>query len=218
MRMLEEKVNSKLSLYRKIILDNDGVIICPTDTVYGFFASSVSDIATQKIFNIKKRSLEKKLIVNVSSVEILKRYVYISDIADVLIKKFWPGKLSIIFNLTDFGLKHISYFITGNSGSICVRIPNHQQALELLDSVKIPLISTSVNLSGETPLNIYSDIVNSFKNKVDLILQNDLYSSATSMPSTIIDARRESSISIIRLGAISKEEIEDSINCCVKIV
>ena len=217
MRMSDRKVNNKFALYRKIIFD-DGVIICPTDTVYGFFASSISDIAAQKVFNLKKRDLSKKLIVNVASIEVLKKYIKTNDIESLLINKFWPGQLSIIFNLSNFGYNRISHLVTGDDKSICVRIPNHPQTLELLEAVGIPLISTSVNLSGNTPINEYSDIVNSFKDNVDLILPNNFNLSNFTLPSTIIDARSEKDIKIMRVGSVSKIDIENTINCHVKIL
>ena len=217
MRMSDRKVNNKFALYRKIIFD-DGVIICPTDTVYGFFASSISDIAAQKVFNLKKRDLSKKLIVNVASIEVLKKYIKTNDIESLLINKFWPGQLSIIFNLGNFGYNRISHLVTGDDKSICVRIPNHPQTLELLEAVGIPLISTSVNLSGNTPINEYSDIVNSFKDNVDLILPNNFNLSNFTLPSTIIDARSEKDIKIMRVGSVSKIDIENTINCHVKIL
>lgn len=216
MRMSDRKVNNNFALYRKIIFD-DGVIICPTDTVYGFFASSISDIAAQKVFNLKKRDLSKKLIVNVASIEVLKKYIKINDIESLLINKFWPGQLSIIFNLSNFGYNRISHLVTGDDKSICVRIPNHPQTLELLEAVGIPLISTSVNLSGNTPINEYSDIVNSFKDNVDLILPNNFNLSNFTLPSTIIDARSEKDIKIMRVGSVSKIDIENTINCHVEI-
>lgn len=216
MRMSDRKVNNNFALYRKIIFD-DGVIICPTDTVYGFFASSISDIAAQKVFNLKKRDLSKKLIVNVASIEVLKKYIKINDIESLLINKFWPGQLSIIFNLSNFGYNRISHLVTGDDKSICVRIPNHLQTLELLEAVGIPLISTSVNLSGNTPINEYSDIVNSFKDNVDLILPNNFNLSNFTLPSTIIDARSEKDIKIMRVGSVSKIDIENTINCHVEI-
>ncbi len=216
MRMSDRKVNNKFALYRKIIFD-DGVIICPTDTVYGFFASSISDIAAQKVFNLKKRDLSKKLIVNVASIEVLKKYIKTNDIESLLINKFWPGQLSIIFNLSNFGYNRISHLVTGDDKSICVRIPNHPQTLELLEAVGIPLISTSVNLSGNTPINEYSDIVNSFKDNVDLILPNNFNLSNFTLPSTIIDARSEKDIKIMRVGSVSKIDIENTINCHVEI-
>jgi len=217
MRMSDRKVNNNFALYRKIIFD-DGVIICPTDTVYGFFASSISDIAAQKVFNLKKRDLSKKLIVNVASIEVLKKYIKTNDIESLLINKFWPGQLSIIFNLSNFGYNRISHLVTGDDKSICVRIPNHPQILELLEAVGIPLISTSVNLSGNTPINEYSDIVNSFKDNVDLILPNNFNLSNFTLPSTIIDARSEKDIKIMRVGSVSKIDIENTINCHVKIL
>ncbi len=216
MLMLHVKVNDKL--YYKNILLNDGVIACPTDTVYGFFSSALSDKASKKIFSIKKRDLSKKLIVNVSDINVLSEYVYINDIDKILINNFWPGALSIIFNLNDFGNTHISKFVSGNDRSICVRIPNHPQTLELLQSVNIPLISTSVNLSGEDPINCYSDIVKYFTDKVDLIISDDYQNiNSTRVPSTIIDARG-GDIKIIRNGLIKIKDIENCINQHAKII
>ena len=162
--------------------------------------------------------MSKKLIVNVASIEVLKKYIKTNDIESLLINKFWPGQLSIIFNLSNFGYNRISHLVTGDDKSICVRIPNHPQILELLEAVGIPLISTSVNLSGNTPINEYSDIVNSFKDNVDLILPNNFNLSNFTLPSTIIDARSEKDIKIMRVGSVSKIDIENTINCHVKIL
>ena len=107
-------------------LEKGNLVITPTDTVYGILAKSSDDRVVNKVFEAKQRALNKSLIVLVNGIDMLKRVVKeITPLQQELINKYWPGKLTIIFDKNDT----IS-------------------DLEILGRVNEPLISTSANISN----------------------------------------------------------------------
>lgn len=202
-------------LCKKILL-NGGVIACPTDTVYGLFADASNDLAVKRIFDIKQRNLSKKLILNSSSYDLVKKYVYFNDLSDKLVKNFWPGALSILFKLNDFGKENISKLVYSDDFNIAFRVPNNKYALKILSDMNVPLVSTSVNISGSDALNDYKSIYNSFGDKIDYIVENDdLQSDAIS--STLCSVVDVNNPEILRIGKISQFDIERVLKVKVRV-
>ena len=154
------------------ILSNGGVVICPTDTVYGFLADVSNKKAVDKIFKLKKRPRSKPLPVFVKDIKMAKSVAFIDQKQEEIIKKFWPGK-------TTFVLKK------KNKGTIALRFPKHKFLNDLLKKINKPLAQTSVNISGQPALNNIKEIINQFGDKVDLII--DVSNLPKRKPSSIID-------------------------------
>ena len=126
-------------------LEKGNLVITPTDTVYGILAKSSDDRVVNKVFEAKQRALNKSLIVLVNGIDMLKRVVKeITPLQQELINKYWPGKLTIIFDKSD----NISDLVTGGRNTIAVRYPDNKDLLEILGRVNEPLISTSANISN----------------------------------------------------------------------
>lgn len=154
------------------ILQNGGVIIYPTDTIYGFGSSYKNEIGTEKIFTIKGRDDKKALILLASSVEMVLDYILPPNfIAKSLMQKFWPGPVTLIFK-------------TQNE-NLAFRVPQNNFCIELIKFLGSPITSTSVNRNGKEPITKIENIIEEFSNEVDLIIDGGLL--ATTTPSTIID-------------------------------
>lgn len=138
------------------------LIIFPTDTVYGIGCHIFDLENIDKIYKIKKRSKDKPLACLCSSLEQIESIAYTDDKIKKIIDKFLPGPLTLILKSKEDVIEKIGYKTIG------VRIPNNITALEILNNIG-PMLTTSVNDSGEVPMNEYEDIVNKYNNVVDEI-------------------------------------------------
>ena len=174
---------------------NGKIIAFPTDTVFGVGAIINDNIGINKIYELKKRDAKKPLAILASSIEDILPYVEITNDKIVeIMNKYWPGALTIVFKKSSL----VSSQITNGLDTIAFRIPNSEIAISILKQTG-PLATTSVNYSGEAPINNYQEINNIFNDKIDYIVSENVISSNIS--STIIDAT-STDIKVIRSGQI----------------
>lgn len=178
------------------------VIIFPTDTVYGIGTPIFDLEGIKRIYEIKNRPKDKPLACLCANINQIKSIAYTTELADKLIIKFLPGALTIILKTKDEVKAKIGYETIG------VRIPNNPKALSILIE-NGPMLTTSVNSSGDVPLNEYNQIVDEYSDLVDEIYPTTTESSNIS--STIISIM-DNEIKIIREGQISLKQIEEAIN------
>ena len=151
--------NIKQNLFSK------NLSILPTDTIYGLCALSTCQNSIEKIYTIKKRDINKNLVLFPESIDSIKNYAKINNISEKLIEKFLPGRLTLILPSNE---KLINPY---NQKTIGIRIPNHEFMLKLLKELKKPIFATSVNISGEIPINDHSTLEGfSNKHKIQCIL------------------------------------------------
>lgn len=186
------------------IINNDGVVIMPTDTIYGIVAKATNEDVIKKIYSLKKRDDRKPMLILVSDQEMLKKYVVsINEIEQSLIDSLWPGPLTIIFDK-----KNISNLLTGGLNTVGIRIPDNKDLLDIINDVGVPLLSTSVNLSGEKSATCVSNINKSMLDNVDFVYDNG---ECNDVPSTIVRVV-DGEVKILREGVVSKEKIESLFN------
>jgi len=180
------------------IINQGGIAVFPTDTVYGIGCNPYNKNSVRKIYEIKSRNILKPFPVLVYSKDIAKRIVFFDKIAEKIVERFWPGPLTIILKLTDENLKK-SLNLTDK---IAVRVPNHKCTLELLKKCNF-LVGTSANISGHSS---FTNPDECFKNiqEYDVFVDGGIISSKAE--STIIEIENEE-IKIIREGSLSHEEI-----------
>lgn len=189
-------VDKKILKEIKSVLDSDGLIIFPTDTVYGIACNSFSDVALKKLFYSKNRNFNKPINVLTDSISKIDLVVYnISHIEQELMNKYFPGNLTIIFNKK----KNVSDILTANKDTIGVRIPNNEIALKILSEYPYPLAVTSVNISGKKCGTCLNDFIDEFKDKVDIIIDGGITSD---MPSTIVRVDNNN-INVLRQGSLN---------------
>ena len=177
------------------VLDNDGLIIFPTDTVYGIACNSYSDKAIKRLYKAKKRDFNKPISVLTDSISKIDLMVdNINEKEKELMNKYFPGNLTIIFNKKE----HVSDLLTSNSPTIGVRIPNNKVALKILSSYPYPLATTSANISGEDNGTEINDFIDEFKDTVDIIIDGG---KTTDIPSTIVRVEN-SEIKVLRDGSL----------------
>ena len=185
------------------ILNQNGVVAFPTETVYGLGAKIDSDEALKKIFSTKERPFFDPLIVHVDTTDKAKAcFKHWNPVADCLAQNFWPGPLTIVMEKSDL----ISDVITSGLPSVGVRIPHHPVALELLQKIKIPLAAPSANKFGKTSPTSAAHVKKEFLETV-YVLESDI-PCQIGIESTVLLVRKNLEISILRLGLIVKSEIE----------
>ena len=180
------------------IIENGGIIVFPTDTVYGIGCNPYDANAVKKIYQIKSREKIKSLPVLASSIEIVKQITIIDEFTEKIIKKYWPGPLTLILKLKDKNLKKSLEL----EDKIAVRIPNSECTLKLLNKCNL-LVGTSANISGESSFTNPQECMKNVKN-YDVFVDGGTITSKGE--STIIEIENEK-IHIIREGALKKEDI-----------
>ena len=180
------------------IIENGGVIIFPTDTVYGIGCNPYNANAVKKIYEIKSREKIKSLPVLASSIEIVKQISIIDEFTEKIIKKYWPGPLTLILKLKDKNLKESLNL----EDKIAVRIPNSVCTLKLLNKCNL-LVGTSANISGDSSFTDPQECMKNVKN-YDIFVDGGTITSKGE--STIIEIENEK-IHVIREGALKKEDI-----------
>ncbi|MGL4905047.1 MAG: L-threonylcarbamoyladenylate synthase [Cetobacterium sp.] len=192
----------------KKILNEDGIIIYPTDTVYGVGAKIDSLKGLKKIYDAKERAFSSPLIALLSKVEYLETISNVDkktkQIVDKLANKFWPGALTIILNKKD----NVPDIMVSSGQTIGIRIPALKLAQEIIESVGGILATTSANISGEKTPKSYEELDSNFKNRADIVIAGG--KSMLGIESTILDLTTDTPL-IIREGAIKKIEIEEII-------
>lgn len=171
------------------------IIAFSTDTVFGVGAIISDTRAIDKIYRLKNRDYSKPLAILAATIDDILPYV--KDVSEEVLNimyNYWPGALTIIFKKSQL----VDKIITNGLDTIAFRIPNSKNALEVLKKFG-PLATTSVNISGQVPLNNYEEIAQVFGTQIDYIVCKNENSSNIS--STIIDATNEK-IKIIREGEV----------------
>ena len=177
----------------------DGRIIAfPTDTVYGIGCNPYNINAVKKIYEIKSRDKIKSLPVLAYSLDIVKEITCIDPFTEKIIKKYWPGPLTLILKLTDEKLKKSLKL----DKKIAVRIPDSKCTLKLLEKSGL-LVGTSANISGNPPFTNPIECLKNIKN-YDIFLNGGIITSKGE--STIIEIENEK-IKMIREGILKIKDI-----------
>ena len=189
---LEEAVRS---------LNSGGVVVFPTDTLYGLGADVFSLAALQRIFSIKGRRADLALPVLVAGLDQVEAVAQpMSAQAQRLAERFWPGPLTLVMRRSP----DLPGLVTGGADTVAVRMPGHPVPLELARRLERPITGTSANRSGQPDLLDLSALENQLGNLVDHIIQTGPVPAGTA--STIVNVTGDTP-QLLRGGAISLEEI-----------
>ena len=195
------KVNCDNNGIKKVveIFKNGGVIVFPTDTVYGIGCDPYNENAVKKIYEIKSRDKIKSLPVLAYSIDIVKQIVMIDKLTEKIVEKYWPGPLTLILKLKDQKLKKSLNL----EEKIAIRIPNSECTLKLLKECNL-LVGTSANVSGDSSFTDPQKCIENLKNYDAFVDGGTITSKGES---TIIEIENEK-IHVIREGALKKEDIK----------
>lgn len=187
------KKNELLKLTKEDLCNK---IVCfPTDTVYGVGCLMNDEVGVNKIYALKQRDKNKPLAILAYNIEQILPYIEKpSEEVMALMKKYWPGALTIIFNKN----KTCKNIINQEIQTIGFRIPNSKIALDILQKFGV-MATTSINLSGSAPLNDLNLIKQEFGNEIDYLIEDLEVTSNVS--STVIDATQKP-FKVLREGNI----------------
>ncbi|MHA1917695.1 MAG: L-threonylcarbamoyladenylate synthase [Candidatus Ranarchaeia archaeon] len=173
------KIKKNDSQYQQVInsIKAGGVVVFPTDTIYGIGGNPFNKNTIRKIFKIKSRLKDKGLPVLINDLNSLQNFSQITDQQKKVINKVWPGAVTLILPKKE----EVPFELTGGKNSIALRIPNHPFLRDLISQVGGSLIGTSANLSSEKPFHDEKYLRNFFENKVDcIIIQKKFFASESS--------------------------------------
>ena len=176
-KMIRDEINKALEVLKK-----GGVILYPTDTVWGLGCDATNENAVDKINKIKGRAVDKSLIVLLANENNLQSYVSeIPDVAYELIE-YAENPITIVFS----GAKNLAKNIINADGSVGIRIVKHDFCEQLLQRFRKPIVSTSANLSGQPTPSFFDDIDPEIINAVDYVVDFEQDNRTAKKPSTII--------------------------------
>lgn len=182
------------------VVGSGGLIVYPTETLYGIGADATNPVALRKIPGVKRRTDRKPILVIVDSVEMMMPLVEdIPPVARLLMESLWPGPLTLVFSAS----KRVAPELTQGTGTIGIRIPSSRLCLRLTYLLGVPLTSTSANISGTESSRAIGGMAGSL-NGIDIFL--DAGELPESLPSTIVDVSGAVP-RVLRDGAVSVDEL-----------
>jgi L-threonylcarbamoyladenylate synthase len=187
--MLKDEVNTAL----KIIQDG-GIILYPTDTIWGIGCDATNTDAVKKIYELKQRHESKSMIILVDIDNKLQSYISeVPDIAYELIE-YAENPLTLVMP----GAKNISPALIAEDGSVGIRVTSHPFCQQLIQRLRKPLVSTSANISGQPSPEYFSKIDQDIIDGVDYVVDIDQHSTEIKKPSTIMRLAPNGSFEFIR--------------------
>lgn len=187
-------------------INNGGVVVYPTRSLYGLGADIFDANAVHRVYAIKMRPWNKPLSILVKNMASLETLVKtISADADILIKCFWPGKLTLVLEASS----HVPEEITSGTGKVGVRRPEHPAARALVEACRNPITATSANLSGKAGCDHLSRLDASIQSNVDMLLDGGLLRGG--LGSTVVDVTGDRPV-VLREGSITTQAIHAALS------
>lgn len=195
---------SKISAAAKIILSG-GIVVFPTETVYGLGADATNNKAVGKIYKAKGRPSDNPMIVHIAKTDdIFNLSLDVPPKAIALAKRFWPGPLTMVLKKS----KVVSKKATSGLDTVAIRMPSHPIASALIKAAGVPIAAPSANISGRPSPTEAAHSIDDLNGKVDMIIDGGPVS--VGIESTVIDLSGSTSL-LLRPGKITLEEIENVI-------
>ena len=177
-----------------VSLSSGGIILYPTDTIWGLGCDATNSKAIKRIYSLKNREEKKSLIILVADIKMLMQVV--SDPSSIIlsyISKATKPTTAIFKNAINLPASLIN-----EDGSIAVRIPQDDFCIQLIQQFQKPLVSTSANISGEASPQNFMEVSDKIKNSVDYIVQHRQNDFSKSTPSSILKLNENDEIEFIR--------------------
>ena len=196
----EEIDNLKIEEAAQII-KNGGLVVFPTETVYGIGANGLNSKAVEKIYTAKGRKQDNPLILLISNIEMLDQIAEnITNIEAKLMDAFWPGPLTIVLKRKTC----VPNIVTAGLDTVGVRLTSGEIARKLVEASNCPIAAPSANVSGKPSGTKIEDIFEELKEKVDCIIDGGM--SENGIESTVVRVI-DGVPTILRPGKITLEEI-----------
>lgn len=196
----------------KQTISRGGLIVLPTDTVYGIGCDAFSAFAVNSLLETKGRGRQSPPPVLIPSLDTLRALTENPPaIAFKLAEKFWPGALTLILR----SQSSLSWDLGETKGTVALRIPNDDVTLALLKEVG-PLAVSSANLTGQTAANNVDEAENYFGDKVSVYLDGG--AAVAGKPSTILDLTQDGVVRVVRVGLLSVAQVKKVVGSAAEVV
>lgn len=187
------------------ILQQEGLVAFPTETVYGLGGDALDSQAAKKIYAAKGRPSDNPLIIHIADIESLKELTKeVPEKAYQLANKFWPGPLTMIMQKSD----KVPYGTTGGLDTVGIRMPSNKIALQLIRESGVCIAAPSANTSGRPSPTRAEHVIEDLNGKIDMIIDGGAV--GIGLESTIVDLTTKIPM-ILRPGFITKEMLEEVI-------
>lgn len=184
------------------IIKNGGIVLFPTETVYGIGTNALDENAVKKLYEIKQRPFTKQIPILVDSLSMIESLtIEVTNSEKKIIKKFLPGPLTIVLNVND----KLPQIVTAGHKTNGMRIPANEIAFKLVEYSGVPIATTSANISGKPSLTELSFNIQYFENKVDCIIDGG--PCKIGLSSTVVQMINNKPF-IIREGPVSEDDIK----------
>lgn len=193
------------------ILKAGGIVIYPTETAYGLGVDARNKEAVEKLYELKKRPIDKPTHVLVADMSMAEEYVALEKNTKQLVETFWPGPLTLVCEKKEGANIYVALTADADKWGTGIRVPGNVFTQELVRACGFPITTPSANKAGAKIPYTIQDALDTFGEdgeKIDLVIDGGRLAEKT--PSTLIDVR-EKSWKMIREGAISKSQIIDVI-------
>ncbi len=188
-------MNAESQQARDVLL-RGGIVVFPTDTVCGIGCRIDNQQAIDRLLSLKQRPRGKPMPVLVSSLDMARQYfTNVCQVVETFMRQYWPGALTIVY-FAD--VERVCTSIRGKGNTIGIRMPNHQQMLDIIDSLNVPIIGSSANISQKQAVRDTSDVDPTIRAGVDYVLPGRC---TVGTSSTVVDCTKEPPM-VVRLGAI----------------
>lgn len=188
-----------------------GLCIIPTETVYGLGADATSKNAARAIYRAKDRPSNNPLIIHIADPADAEKYCVTSDVYERLARAFMPGPLTVILPKRDI----IPLEVTGGLSTVAVRCPAHPVALAIIRECGVPIAAPSANRSGRPSPTCARYCIEDMDGRVDVIVDGGYCE--IGLESTIVMPEADGSVTLLRPGKITVDEIAEAVGCEVRI-
>lgn len=203
LKLDENNIDAEKIKYAADVLKNGGLVVFPTETVYGLGANALNEKAVLKIFEAKGRPSDNPLIVHIADKdEVNNLIVDMPCDAIKLMDKFWPGPLTLVGKKTSA----VPGSVTAGLDTVAVRMPKNKIALSLIKEAKLPVAAPSANLSGRPSPTTAKHVIDDLNGRVDVIIEAG--NSDIGVESTVLDIILWPPV-ILRPGGVSREQLEE---------
>jgi len=186
---MEEEIKKSLEILR-----GGGIILYPTDTIWGIGCDATNEKAVEKIFNVKKRDDSKSMIILIANESMLQAYIErVPEQAWELIE-YSSKPLTLVL----LGARNVAKNLIASDGSIGIRITKDEFCKRLIEKLRKPIVSTSANISGEPSPQNFLEISETIKTNVDYIVNLHRDENEKKFPSQIIQLGENAEIKILR--------------------
>ena len=202
-----DNIENKINAFKECAktLDNGGLAVFPTATVYGIGADAYNENAIRSLYEKKQRPLDKPLLMHISSLEMAEEIAYLNDTAREFIKRLTPGPLTEVVKAKPI----LPSIALAGGDTVGLRFPSNDIFLEISKAFGKPIAATSANISGEKS-TARAEELKSITDVADVIIGGG--ECELGLESTIVSLTGEKA-NILRLGSFPKERIAEVIEC-----